>query len=291
MREHLTSDDISSQMGMERTMFDGLFLVVEGVTDSRLYGKFVSRGSVRIVIAHSRDNAERSVRDRTRRGDRRVMGITDSDLDLLNGRDTKPPMFHTDHRDLEMMMLGTGAFQDIIDEYGDLPKVESFEERRGPLREAVVSASYPVGLLMHVSKTRNLGLSFKDLDFSRFIDARTLEVDGRALVSEVVAGSRSVHAGQKQILGALKDAASRLDDPWDAARGHDTVAVLLLALKGSLGAYNSHGLTPDSLSGALRLAFSDDDFIETRLFRETSEWAGGIGIPLWDLDRHRISRS
>lgn len=291
MREHLTADDISSQMGMERALFDGIFLVVEGVTDYRLYGKFVSKDTVRIEIAHSRDNAERAVKAMVRRKDRKVMGITDSDLDILNGREPAKPLFHTDHRDLEMMMIGTGAFQDLMDEYGDQERVKQFEDRRGPLREALVSASYPVGLLMHVSKSRNLGLSFKDLDFRAFVNPRTLEVDGRALVTEVVSNSRNVHAGQKQILGALKDAARELDDPWDAARGHDTVAILLMALKDSLGSYNSKSLTADELSGALRLAFSDDDFADTKLFIDTSEWAQDeANEDLWDLERNRSPR-
>ncbi len=291
MRESLTSEDISSQMGMERTLFDGVFLVVEGVTDCRLYGKFASKESVRIVIAHSRDNTERAVRGMARRGDRKVIGITDSDLDILDGRRPSPPLFHTDRRDLEMMMVGTGAFQDVMDEYGDRDRTAAFEERHGPVREAVVSASYPVGLLMHVSRSRNLGLSFKGLDFSMFVNPRTLEVDGAALVSEVLTGSRDVRVGRKQILGALKDAAERLNDPWDAARGHDTVAVLLLGLKGAFGSYNSRGLDADELSGALRLAFSDEDFEGTDLYRDTSAWAEGIGTPLWDLARDRDRRS
>lgn len=287
MREHLTPDDISNLMGLERDVFDGVFVVVEGITDLRLYGKFIDKGRTRLVVAHSRDNAERSVREMSlRRRDRRVIGIVDSDLDLLDGKGASPPLFHTDLRDLEMMTVAAGSFDDVLAEYGDAEKIAEFEGKRGSFREAVVSASYPIGLLMRISRDRRLGLSFKELDFRRFVNPRTVAIDEVGMVDAAMASSRDVHVGRRHILGALDDA-MRYDriDPWDAARGHDTVAILLVCLRSWFGGYNSRGLTEDELSGALRLAYSDEDFRSTELFSGTSDWAAGIGEPLWDLAR------
>ncbi|MDO5852472.1 MAG: DUF4435 domain-containing protein [Thermoplasmata archaeon] len=291
MREYLTSEDICNQLCMERTVFDGVFLVVEGITDSRLFGKFADRDGVQIHIAHSKDNVRNVVREMSgKRRDDRTMGIVDPDLERLRGRSAKPPMFYTDCRDMEMMIIRSNALDDVIDEYGDREKVERFEERVGPIRDALISASYPVGMLMYVSQTRGLNLSFKDLDFSRFINAQTLSLDASAMVNEVLANSRSVRVGRKEILRTLDMECGQLDDMWKAARGHDTVDILLIGLRRGFGGFNASGLNEGELGGALRLAFSDACFAETDLYKDTDAWAAEAGVVLWTLNRSRSPR-
>lgn len=284
MREYLTSDDICNQLSMERTLYDGLFLVVEGVTDERLYEKFIDSGSVRIVEAHSKDNVRRTVGCmRSSRKDDMVAGIVDPDLDRLNGRKAEVPVFNTDRRDMEMMIIASNALDDVLAEYGDHDLLERFTEDFGPVREAIVTASYPIGLLMHISAKEGLGLSFKNLDFRDFIDQRTLGLDARRMIDSVMSNSSPCRMGRKALLRRLNNDARNLDDIWMAARGHDTVAILLIGLKGSFGSFNSRHLTEGELGGALRLAFSDACFRGTDLYRDSSAWAERKGIPLWDL--------
>ncbi len=291
MREFLTSDDICNEISMERTVFDGAFVLVEGVTDSRLFGKFIDKDSVKISIAHSRDNAERVVKEMRNRGDRKVMGIIDPDLDRLKGKKAKPPLFYTDCRDMEMMAVRSHALDDVLDEYGDRESVARFNERFGHVRDVLVTASYPIGLLMHVSQERGLGLSFKDLDFDRFINPRSLGLDARTMVSEVVDNSRTPRISKKNLLKVLGSEAEALGDPWLAARGHDTISILLIGLRKGFGGTNVRGLDEGVLGGALRLAFSDEDFASTDLYRDTKEWAASGGMVLWDLTRSGSPRS
>ena len=286
MREFLTTEDICNELSMERTVFDGAFLIVEGITDSRLFGKFVDRGEVNIVIAHSKDNVRGVVKEMSgRRRDRRTLGIMDPDLERLRGRHAVAPLFHTDCRDMEMMAIRSNALDDVISEYGDPEKVDRFEERFGPIRDALVSSSYPIGLLMFVSQERGLNLSFKNLTFNRFINPASMALDARQMVSEVLDNSRSARIGRKELLRVLNDEAEQLDDMWEAARGHDTISILLIGLKRSFGGFNASGLDEGSLGGALRLAFSDECFRSTQLYHDTTEWAEGAGIPLWNLNR------
>ena len=284
MREFLTTEDICNELSMERTVFDGAFLIVEGITDSRLFGKFVDRGEVSIVIAHSKDNVRGVVKEMSGlRRDRKTLGIMDPDLERLRGRHARPPLFHTDCRDMEMMAIRSNALDDVISEYGDPEKVDRFEERFGPIRDALVSSSYPIGLLMFISQERGLNLSFKNLTFNRFINPASMALDARQMVSEVLDNSRSARIGRKELLRILNDEAEQLDDMWEAARGHDTISILLIGLKRSFGGFNASGLDEGSLGGALRLAFSDECFRSTRLYADTTEWADEAGIPLWRL--------
>ena len=282
MREYLSSNDICNQMSMMRTVFDGVFLIVEGVTDHRLFEKFVDKESVRIVQAHSKDKVRSTVRDMNgRRSDKKVIGIMDPDLELVNGRKVIPPLFYTDCRDMEMMLIHSNAFDDLIDEYAEREKVENAGFDTESLRQAIVKASSNVGKLMKVSADNRYNLCFKDLDFRRFINPRTVECDIRALVNAVIDNTIVRKVEREALLAAFCEEPDH--DPWSIARGHDTVDVILCVLKGSIGAFNSRYLNEGELSGSLRLAFSDDDFEDTALYRSTEDWSGRTGNPLWKL--------
>ena len=284
MREYITSDDICNQISMERTVFDGTFLLVEGVTDERLFEKFVDKEHVQIIEAHSKDNVRHAVKDmKSSRKDEKVIGIIDADLDRLLDRKVKPPLFHTDCRDMEMMVIRSNALDDVLDEYCERESLMKFTESVGPVREALLSASYPIGLLMFISQTEGLNLSFKDLEFERFINSRTLSLNVDSMVDAVIFNSKNCRMGKKALVSRLGREAENLDDEWDAARGHDTVDILLLALKRNFGSFNSRNLNEGELGGALRLAFSDACFRSTELFANTDEWARTNGVELWDL--------
>ena len=69
-------------------------------------------------------------------------------------------MFHTDCRDMEMMVIRSNALDDVLDEYCERESLMKFTESVGPVREALLSASYPIGLLMFITQTEGLNLSF-----------------------------------------------------------------------------------------------------------------------------------
>ena len=284
MREYLTSDDICNQVSMMRSLFDGVVLLVEGVTDQRLFEKFIDKDSTSIIVGHSKDNVRNTVNTMSgKRRDGRVIGIMDSDLDGLRGKTVSPPLFHTDCRDMEMMVIRSNSLDDVLDEYCDMELLSRFQENIGQVRDVLVSASYPIGLLMWISQRERLNLSFKDLDFERFVNPRTLSLDAHTMVADVISNSNSCRISRKRLLQMLDDEASSLDDLWAVARGHDTVDILLIGLKRNFGSFNSRYLTEGELGGALRLAFSDQDFIKTRLYADTSSWAERAGVSLWSI--------
>ncbi len=288
MREYLTSSDICNQICMERSSFDGLYLVVEGVTDERLYEKFIDKDAVRIVEAHSKDNVRGTVRCMSSdRRDPKVIGIVDADLDRLEGKEVSPPLFHTDCRDMEMMIIRTDALDDVLDEFSDHVKLRYFSETYGPVRDRVVDSGFPIGLLMQISHLERLSLSFKNLYFEEFIDTRDLTINIRHMVDAVLANSRPCRLGRKALVKRLNDAMAELKDPWLAVRGHDAVSILLLALQRNFGAFNSHNLNEGELGGSLRLAFSDEYFRGTQLYKDTSKWAESKELALWDVIHNR----
>ena len=118
MREYIDSRDVANTVMMLATAFDGTIAVVEGITDRRLYGKFFDKDNVEVIIAHSKANVRNAVKEvYIFRGYKSIIGIVDSDLDRLTGRKNSPPIFLTDTRDSESLMLKSGAYEDIVEEY------------------------------------------------------------------------------------------------------------------------------------------------------------------------------
>ena len=269
---------------MMRTGFDGTILVVEGITDSRLYSKFTDRKDVRLVIAHSKDKVRTSVTLlHDKRGDDKVVGIIDSDLDRLKHKRPRGPVFMTDCRDAESMMIVSDALDDVLAEYGDQDKLALFEEKFGDIRDRIMEGAYPVGLLMYVSERNGLGLSFKSLDFKAFIDSRNLECDIRAMINESIANTNSERTSAKYTSRLLSAEMEKNHDMKEVCRGHDLVKVLLVGLRDNFGGSNAKHLREGELGGALRLAYDDDVFVKTQLYKDTKEWCEEVGTPLWNI--------
>lgn len=292
MREFLTPDDICNQVSMTRTLFKGTVLMVEGVTDQRLFNKFVDRDDVRIFPAHSKDNVRAVVNNLSgRRGDSLVIGIMDADLDKAKGRKAVSPLFYTDCRDMETMLIRSDALDGVLAEYADNDLLDRFLRYVPSVRQRILDSSYPIGLLMLVSDEMGLKLSFRDLDFTRFINPRTLSLDLPGMIEFVRRNSIGCRASRADIIAGMKRVSSKIADKWIVARGHDAVAILTIGLKKGFGAHNAWKLTESGVGGALRLAFSESEFAGTDLFKDTSEWAVSENAILWDLSPRRSPRS
>jgi len=279
--DHISAHDVANQVSMLRTTYDGPIIVVEGVTDLRLYGKYVEK-DCEIIIAHSKDNVRIAVKElNTKRKDAKILGIMDADIDRLVRTEPKAPLFLTDARDAEMMIISSNALNDVLWEYGEKDKVDAFIEKYGDIRQAVLEASYPLGLLMYLSYIHDLGLAFKDLDFQMFIDPTDLKLNGKKMIDEIIFNSRNPSAGAKKIRSILEDELDNERDPLDVCRGHDAVEILVIGLKRTFGGFNARSIRPGELAGALRLAFTFEDFSRTKLYENTMEWAGSAGITLW----------
>ncbi len=269
---------------MLKTAFKGTIVVVEGITDRRLYGKFFDNDNVDVVIAYSKDNVRNAVKEvYAERGCKSVIGIIDADLDYLFGKKREPPLFLTDTRDNETLMLKSDAMSDVMHEYADEERLERFTNEFGDIRSVVLDSCYPVGALMYVSFSQGLDLSFKDLDFTSFIDRRTLRCNIRELVNEVTNNTMSRSSNPKRVLLSLENELHNERDPWTVCRGHDAMEVLAFGFRMIFGSNNSRYIKSGELSGGFRLAFDKDDLAGTDLYRKTSEWCRDKGLKLWSF--------
>ena len=269
---------------MKRSLFGGSFLIVEGSTDSRLYGKFTDRLECDVIAAYSKDNVRLAVKEVfLRRNDKKAIGIVDADTDRLRGITEKEPVFVTDCRDSETMMIRSEAFDHVLTEYGDRDRMDSFTETYGDIRDAVAAACYPLGLLMYMSERSDRGLSFRDLDHSLFTDKKGLRTDITKMVSAVVSNSLRTDCDVQGITAELRDEMGNGYGRWDVCRGHDMISVLAIGLREIFGGYNSRNIRPGELAGALRLAYTKEEFRATELFSDTAEWCSRKGMTVWSV--------
>ncbi|HKM13377.1 MAG TPA: DUF4435 domain-containing protein [Candidatus Methanomethylophilaceae archaeon] len=287
MRNSLTPTDIANEISMLISSSGDTVLAVEGITDSRLYSKFSDDDNVKVVIGHSKSNVRKAVDECWHnRNINSVVGIVDADLDRIQGKKRTPPIFQTDYRDLEIMMMSSPALYDILIEYADIELLESFTSKYGPVFDAVISACYPIGLLMHISEKYKLSLCFKNLDFNNFIDRKSLRIDEKRLVNDIISCTVNPRINKKKLLDILSDESSIDHDLADYARGHDAVDVLLIALRYTFGSFNCKNIQSGELSGSLRLAFSDHYFAGTNLYDKTDKWSKKKCFKLWSLNVH-----
>lgn len=276
----LTANDVANEISMTRSSFKGTFLVVEGATDVRLYGKFAADG-VRIIAACSKSNVKKSMLECARRREFGTIGIVDKDIDGMLGKSSKAPVFETDRHDMESTLMCTQAFDAVLAEYGDKAKMESFEEANGDIKKAVALAAAPICILMYISYRRGMNLSFKDLDHERFVSRRNLSIDVSKMIENVYYQSMGQMYSKTYISEQIRDILRKYEDPWDAVRGHDAVSVLTIGLREIFGSYNARALNDNSVSGALRLAYSPEDFRKSKLFLESAKYAESKGLALW----------
>ena len=291
MREYLTADDICNQISMNRSVFKGNIIITEGNTDQRLFNKFVDRSESRIIPAHSKDNVCSVVNKMNSRRDGKVLGIVDRDIDDLKGRLLSPPIFYTDYRDMEMMLINSPALDGVLLEYGDPDRMDRFVKQYGSVREVIIASAYHIGLLMYVSYIRGYNLNFKDLNFRSFISRKDLSLDVQEMVQEVIRNTSGCELSFRGVVKDLISFESKYPNKVAISRGHDSVDILIIGLKDVFGTYNSSYLNAGSLGGALRLSYTSDLFVKTKVYAETARWAESRNTKIWNVTPSPYPRS
>ncbi len=291
MREFITADDICNQISMNRSLFKGTIVLTEGNTDKRLYGKFIDQDEARIIPALSKNNAKKALTIMQKRGDDRIMAILDRDLDDLFGKSVREPMFYTDLRDMEMIVITTDALDSVLDEYADDDKLSLYTDLHGPVLDNILEGAYHLGCLMYVSMKNGYNLNFKDFQMRDIVDRRTMAVDIRKMTETIAGATANCRVSPKMLLRQLEAAETEITDRLHMSRGHDTVRILQIGLNCIFGSYNAKSLTEGALSGSLRIAYSRESFQSTDLYRNTSRWAESKGLKVWKLNSRPYPRS
>jgi len=247
--------------------------VVEAGPDFRFYHRFLNTKNCDLTFAQSKDHVLEVIDILENEGLTGIVGLVDRDFDALNSVPVPSQnVIVTDCHDLESLIIRSPAFEKILNELGSLDKRANFEKKVGDVLNALLRAGARIGCLRLHSLRNNLGLDFKNLTFSRFVDADVLVVDAEKLLEEVKNKSGKPGLGSTEIIEAVFKLEDASLDPWEVCNGHDLVAILALALRKTFGSKRTKTLTIEDTDTLLRTAYELASFRSTRIYKSLKDW-------------------
>ncbi len=276
MKQYVNATRLVTKIKMLRSgKANKSFVVVEGITDHRLYSKFVVQSTCEMIIADSKSNVLQCIETCNDEKMKGIVGIVDADFWRLEEQNASiNNVFLTDYHDLECMLIHSPAYDSVLFEYANRNKYLRFEEKRKrSVREIILESGAKIGYLRWYSLQNNLGLKFSGLDFSRFVNPENLEVDLIKLVEYILVHSKKHNVfNSSQIVKELKSFIKNTNSLWDVCCGHDLIEILTIGFIYIFGEYNAKNLFSGNLEGSFRLAYDYHSFRMSNLYKSLSKW-------------------
>ncbi|MBP0013608.1 MAG: DUF4435 domain-containing protein [Roseofilum sp. SID2] len=276
MKEQLTPDRVANSIRLKRQTFTGSFLLVEGGSDKRFYQRFTHE-NCKIEILSGKPSSKQRVIEvlQILENDNfpGVLAIVDADFDRLEyPQNSSPNLLRTDTHDLETMLLQSPALDKVIPELGSERKVEQLEKLGKSVRMALLEAGIVLGYLLWISQIDGLNLKFEGIEYSKFINEKSLVIDPQKLIQEVKNKSQFHSLPVSELHQRLHTQKSDYHDPWQVCCGHHLVEILAFALRKTIGNQKSADVKSDKLEKDLRLAYEDAYFQQTQLYIKICGW-------------------
>lgn len=267
MKSYLGPSDIANSIRMMRSLHRGSFLIVEGDTDCRVYGRFVDREKCYVVIASNKTSAIQALRILEGESFPGVLAIVDCDFYRLEEPvASSPNLLTTDGHDLECLIIASPALEKVLAEYGSTRKLAEKNAR-----DILIRNGKMIGLLRWISQKECIGLKFEGLKFSDFVDRDTLQVDVLLLIKAVKNQSQLHHLMDSYLEGKLVSLQDKYDE-WDVCCGHDLVQILSIGLRKAFGSCKAIDVAPEKIETVLRLAYEFAHFRMSLIFSAMRNW-------------------
>jgi Protein of unknown function (DUF4435) len=267
---------VAADVRMRRSLHKGAFLLVEGGFDSRTYRQFAAR-DCQLVVCDGYANVAEATAILTSDGFPGVAGIIDRDYRHIGaGTPSSGPGLHlTDYRDLEAMLVASHGFGRVVSSLGSPSKIAAFERREGSdVRTVLLSRAAKVGAMRLYAARNGLPLKFRGLPFRRFTDNMTLEIDLGRLASEVRNRSMMPTLDVDLLIEGTRTVLAERHDVLSLVCGHDTLEVMRIGLRRSIGSQGASSVTADRLGQALALGYDAAEWRTSVLRGELKAWEG-----------------
>lgn len=276
MRDFITDEREANAIRLQRSAFKGTFVLVEGSSDKVFYQRFTDKSDCKLVTTSGKPSSKLRVINileiLEKSNFKGILGIIDADFDrignqLLNNSN----LLYTDTHDLETMLIQSFALDKVIAEFGSEEKLAKFQQKKD-IRQILLNAGVIIGYLRWVSQVEKLNFKFSTIEFSKFIDHKTLSINQIKLFQELKNKSQSLSLQNKYLQQLLTNKQNHQHDPWQICCGHDLVKILAIALHKLIGTNNKQEVLPDILERSLRLAYEEAYFSKTKLYQNICTW-------------------
>lgn len=276
MQRYLNENDTVSEIRLASRHPDGksyIWLLVEGITDQKLYAKLVDGINTKVEMVHGGGITKlREVMQILVQENNKVIGIRDADFLHLDGQvETIAGLFLTDVHDAEIMLLSCDTvFQHLLVEH--LPSASSQLQY---LRENLLSSLVFLGGIRWLNHTGDLKLSFKSVGLADFYDSTNLILDKPRCIANIEARSPTKKCSID--ISEIDAKITGITDHYNLCNGHDAVKALALHIT----AKNSKNIKDAEIERTLRIAYRKEDFATTRLYAALKNWEQNTGLQLF----------
>lgn len=223
---------------------------------------------------------------------KQVIGIIDADFRRISGQAKEHEnLFITDKHDAELMMLFSPAWENMLNTFIKVDKVETFEaDNKVSILDFLLKKAFPISCLRWLREKNKLNdLQFRTqnkkdgeityMKYASFIEEKTLALDKKALLKEVENKSnKSFFFKNNPHYEAEWEA--YMTQKWDLgefSNGHDILHILSIGLqKLWSNLASATKVSADELGSHLLTAYRIEDFKQTNLYAELAEWEAKI---------------
>jgi Protein of unknown function (DUF4435) len=251
-----------------------VFVLLEGESDIKLYRKLFNNDTCKIeTIPGGKIFLEKGLGDLNKIY-KLIIGIRDADFLHLEGE--KPQfsnLFLTDYHDYELMIsCDNQCISSILTEHTDISR----DEHNSTFEQLLKSIQF-LGYLRWYNEIGKLEFNFRGLGINDFFDKNTFTMDDKLLIQKVI--DRSSNARIKDVEQILDSVKQLYDDSHDlrqVCNGHDFMKVMAIICSS-----RQRGISEKDVASQFRVAYSQDMFKKTQLFKDTSVWANQNNCTLY----------
>lgn len=280
MLETITGETIASEVEMIRTSFKGAILIVEGGNDKNLFNQFIDDSLCYLIVAHGKENAISAISILNSEKKKGIVALVDSDYWRIDGIESDHKnLLVTDLNDIECMIFDSTALDKVVAEYCSKNKVEKI----GDLRNYFIDRATTIGLLRLTSHRKRFNLVFESIDYKKFTDRDTLDIDVDLLVRHINQLTSNLMRKKNIISRNIPDMElikymeeqkelTKYHDKLKTCCGHDIIGIFAIGLRKLIGTVSSAVSDYENIGKLFRLAYGSVEFKATYLARSIVEW-------------------
>lgn len=267
-----TAEEIVTEIAMSASTKP--WLILEGVSDERLLLTRNLANSPKLLVAFGWENVVSVIEKVKEEAISDVaFGLIDRDYrEYLGISISNDRIVQTDYKDIEVTLFHSKAFNRILIEQGSkdkLPRLKNGETNFEQIKETICKISTQLGQFRIYCQKKELPPSFTSIDFTRFLDPKTLEITPDKLISHINGKSQNTvtiqdwHESQKIPLPE-----EIFPDHRFITNGHDLLAIFGQSLRKKWGSRNSKEVEGEKIEGYFRIGFSNEEFEQTAMFTQ-----------------------
>lgn len=292
MEEYILPSRIANKIMMDDSV--KCFIVIEGKSDLRFYKNIISKSNVVLIYANGSHNVCQvlEVLKKEKHCINNYLAIIDRDFhEILNTFPEYDNLLFTDLHDIEIMMLKSAAFDKVINMYAGDKQQQIEQQYSKTIRNIIANITTEIGYLRLANYTETLGLTFKPkdvngkhIDHNKFIDNDFQAVHIDNMITTIVNYSKNKSNPKSQI--DVKQAYEKCKkvkyDSNQLSNGHDACHIIYLFLKKIIKLSSKEIIDSKMIENSLILAYSMNDFRNTKLYNNLQQWANNNNKTLFD---------